>query len=82
MKALIPETQVCPIIISIRKGISIFLFIGKIKAAGMSRESLGEYIKNELVTKNLVKDPIVTESDTNLRVSVLGEVKNPGEIYN
>lgn len=56
-----------------------FPVIGKIKAAGMSRESLGEYIKNELVTKNLVKDPIVTVEYTNLRVSVLGEVKNPGK---
>lgn len=34
--------------------------------------------KEELVSKNLVKDPVVTVEFMNLTVSVLGEVANPG----
>lgn len=35
-------------------------------------------IKEELISKNLVKDPVVTVEFMNLTVSVLGEVANPG----
>ena len=40
----------------------------------------GQYgqIKEELVSKNLVKDPVVTVEFMNLTVSVLGEVASPG----
>ena len=47
----------------------------------MSREALTYYIKNELIVRNLVKDPIVTIEFANLCVSVLGEVNKPGR-YN
>jgi len=56
-----------------------FPVLGKINIAGKSREKIASYIKNELITKNLVKDPIVTVEYSNLYVSVLGEVKNPGQ---
>lgn len=46
--------------------------------AGLKREEIAEHIKNELVTKNLVKDPVVTVEFMNLCVSVMGEVNNPG----
>lgn len=37
-----------------------FPVLGKVHVAGMMREEIAEHIKNELVTKNLVKDPVVT----------------------
>lgn len=58
-----------------------FPILGRISVAGMSREALTYYIKNELIVRNLVKDPIVTIEFANLCVSVLGEVNKPGR-YN
>ena len=55
-----------------------FPVLGKIQVAGMKREEIAEHIKNELITKNLVKDPVVTVEFMNLCVSVMGEVNNPG----
>lgn len=55
-----------------------FPVLGKVHVAGMIREEIAEHIKNELVTKNLVKDPVVTVEFMNLCVSVMGEVNNPG----
>ena len=55
-----------------------FPVLGKIKVEGKTREEIGAYIKNELIAKNLVKDPIVTVEFMNLCVSVLGEVNSPG----
>lgn len=55
-----------------------FPVLGKVHVAGMMREEIAEHIKKELVTKNLVKDPVVTVEFMNLCVSVMGEVNNPG----
>ena len=55
-----------------------FPVLGKIKVEGKTREEIGAHIKNELIAKNLVKDPIVTVEFMNLCVSVLGEVNSPG----
>lgn len=55
-----------------------FPVLGKVHVAGMKREEIAEHIKNELVTKNLVKDPVVTVEFMNLCISVMGEVNNPG----
>lgn len=55
-----------------------FPVLGKVHVAGLKREEIAEQIKNELMTKNLVKDPVVTVEFMNLCVSVLGEVNNPG----
>ena len=44
----------------------------------MTREEIALCIKEELISKNLVKDPVVTVEFMNLTVSVLGEVANPG----
>lgn len=60
------------------KGYIDFPVLGKIQVSGMKREEIAEYIKSELVTKNLVKDPVVTVEFMNLCVSVMGEVNNPG----
>lgn len=55
-----------------------FPVLGEIHVEGMNREEIAEYIKNELISQNLVKDPIVTVEYMNLTVSVLGEVTRPG----
>ncbi len=55
-----------------------FPVLGKIHIEGMTREEIASKIKNELVSQNLVKDPVVTVEFMNLTVSVLGEVTRPG----
>ena len=55
-----------------------FQVLGKIYVARMKREAIAAYLKNGLMTKNLVKDPVVTVEFMNLCISVLGEVNQPG----
>lgn len=55
-----------------------FPVLGHIRVAGMTREEIALCIKEELISKNLVKDPVVTVEFMNLTVSVLGEVTRPG----
>lgn len=55
-----------------------FPVLGKIHIAGMSREDVAEYITEQLVSRNLVKDPIVTVDFLNTGISILGEVASPG----
>lgn len=60
------------------RGMIDFPVLGKIEVAGKSREAIASYIKDELISRNLVKDPVVTVEFMNLCISVLGEVNNPG----
>lgn len=55
-----------------------FPVLGKIHAAGLSRWALQEKITRELTERDLLKDMVVTIEFMNFKVSVLGEVKNPG----
>lgn len=55
-----------------------FPVLGKIHAAGLSRWALQEKIAQELTERDLLKDMVVTVEFMNFKVSVLGEVKNPG----
>lgn len=55
-----------------------FPVLGKVHVAGKKREEIASLIKHELVSKNLVKDPVVTVEFLNLYISVMGEVNNPG----
>lgn len=55
-----------------------FPVLGKIHAAGLSRWALQEKITHELTERDLLKDMVVTIEFMNFKVSVLGEVKNPG----
>lgn len=57
-----------------------FPVLGKIHVAGMTREELSEYIRRELIQRDLAKNPIVTVTYLNLSVSVLGEVTRPGRV--
>lgn len=56
-----------------------FPLIGKLKVAGLNRYGVSELIKNEILARGLVKDPVVTVEYLNARISVLGDVKDPGQ---
>lgn len=45
----------------------------------MNRYGVAELIKREIISRELVKDPVVTVEYLNAKISVLGDVKNPGE---
>lgn len=53
--------------------------IGEIYIAGLSRHEVARLIQKELISQNLLKDPIVTVEFLNATVSVLGDVSRPGE---
>jgi len=53
--------------------------IGKIHIAGMNRHEVAELIQSELISHNLLKDPVVTVEFLNATVSVIGDVARPGE---
>ena len=55
-----------------------FPVIGKLHIAGMTREQVANYVAEQLVGKDLVKDPIVTVEFANTGISVIGEVSAPG----
>ena len=55
-----------------------FPVLGAVQAAGKTRDELSDYIKSELMNRNLVNDPVVTVEFVNLKFSVMGEVKVPG----
>ena len=60
------------------KGNIDFPVLGEIHIAGMTREEVAAYIKKELQSHDLIKDPVVTVEYMNLSVAVMGEVNNPG----
>lgn len=55
-----------------------FPVLGKLHVAGMTREEVAEYVRRELISRDLAKNPIVTVDYLNLSVTVLGEVGHPG----
>lgn len=57
-----------------------FPILGKVSVQGLTRKEVASYIRNRLIARELVKDPIVTVEYVNLSVKVLGEVNRPGRI--
>lgn len=57
-----------------------FPVVGKLYVQGKTREQVAALIKEELTSRNLVKDPVITVEFMNLTFSVLGEVNNPGRV--
>lgn len=51
--------------------------LGSLHIAGMTRSEAAEYIRKQLNDKGIAKDATVTVEFSNLRYSVLGEVKSP-----
>lgn len=52
--------------------------LGRIYVAGLTRWGLSNMIREELIEKNFLKDPVVTVQFMNFKVSVMGEVNAPG----
>lgn len=55
-----------------------FPVIGKVRIGGMRREEAAAHIKQLLINKNMVQDPVVTVEYGNLGFNVMGEVNRPG----
>jgi len=55
-----------------------FPVLGSINVADKTRDEVSTYIKQQLISQNLVNDPVVTVEFVNLQFSVMGEVKAPG----
>jgi len=60
-------------------GMIDFPVLGQIEIGGLTREQIEFKIKETLISENLIKDPIVTVTFSNLTFSVLGEVSRPGQ---
>lgn len=56
-----------------------FPLIGKLHVQGMNRYGVAELIKREIISRELVMDPVVTVEFLNARISVLGDVRKPGQ---
>lgn len=63
-----------------KDGFIHYPFLGKVKAAGLSKNDLGENLQNGLLSKKLVIDPVIDIRLQNFRVTVLGEVARPNVI--
>lgn len=55
-----------------------FPVLGKLHIAGMTRWEVAQFIEKQLISKKLVKDPIVTVEFVNTGISIIGEVSSPG----
>ena len=63
------------------RGYIDFPTLGEIHVEGKTRDELAKHIKNIIIEKKLVLDPVVIVGFYNQQVSVLGEVSRPGK-YN
>jgi len=59
-------------------GIIKLPLLGEIKAGGLTKRQLASLITDQLLTKKLAKEPIVTVRIINYKITVLGEVGHPG----
>ena len=55
-----------------------FPVLGKLNIKGKTRSEVAAYIKNELISRQLLNDPVVTVAFLDLYFSVMGEVNSPG----
>ena len=56
-----------------------FPVIGSIFVRGLRKTEVADKVKAELIKTNMLKDPTVTVEFLNATISVLGDVKSPGE---
>ncbi|RYY86659.1 MAG: polysaccharide export protein [Chitinophagaceae bacterium] len=59
------------------EGFIQFPMLGKIKAGELNKRDLTEALRNQLIEKKLLLDPVVSIRFLNFRVTVLGEVAHP-----
>ena len=57
-----------------------FPVLGKVAVEGKTRQEVASYLRDRLISRDLVKDPIVIVEYVNLGVNVLGEVNRPGHV--
>lgn len=57
-----------------------FPVLGKIKVAGLKREELAWKIKDMIISRDLIRDAVVTVELANMYVSILGDIAHPGRI--
>lgn len=55
-----------------------FPILGEIEVEGLGREEIAALVKNELVSRDLVRDAVVIVEFMDMGVSVTGEVNRPG----
>lgn len=55
-----------------------FPVLGKLTIKDKTRREVSDFIKNELISRSLLKDPVVTVDFLDMTYSVLGEVNDPG----
>ena len=60
------------------EGLIDFPLLGEVQVEGMTRLEIAALIKGMLISKDLVRDPVVTVELTNGIVTVMGEVTKPG----
>lgn len=72
-------TQVAGYLVS-EQGFIEYPVLGQVKAAGLTKDQLTVYLRDELNNKKLMKDPVVSVRFLNYRVTVLGEVSRPGVV--
>lgn len=62
-------------------GAIIFPVLGNMTVGGLTYDSLAHMIEHRLIDEGYLKDPLVTVSPMNFRVSVMGEVNVPRELH-
>lgn len=57
-----------------QEGFIRFPVLGRIHVAGLNRQELQDHIREEIIRRDLVKEPIVTVNYENLYVTILGDI--------
>lgn len=60
------------------KGNIDFPILGELHVQGLTREEIAGLVKNMIISRKLIMDPVVTVEFANLFVTVLGDVSRPG----
>lgn len=60
------------------KGNIDFPVLGELHVQGLTREEIAAMVKNMIISRKLIMDPVVTVEFANLFVTVLGDVSSPG----
>lgn len=58
-----------------------FPVLGKLLIKGKTRSEVAAFVKKELISRQMLKDPVVTVDFLSLHFSVIGEVNHPGRFY-
>lgn len=59
----------------------LFPVLGSLHAEGLTEHELGDRIRNELIGRKLIDNPIVTVELTNMTITMMGEVASIGVLH-